>query len=117
MDDHGNGQFGAAGVIGQILSVRGSEAHISLPAPWPDQQARATVGKFVAISAGDKSVIGMITEVSASRTDDAAGQHRARARISLMGEIVAEHGPAMFRRGVSEYPAIGDDARLVSGEQ
>ncbi|MEO6014215.1 MAG: ATP-binding protein, partial [Devosia sp.] len=114
-----DGEFdsGSAETIGHVLSVRGSEAHISLPAPWPDQQARATVGKFVAIHSGAKSVIGMITEVSANRADETTHQQRARARLSLMGEIIADEGSSVFRRGVSEYPAIGDNARLVSGEQ
>ncbi|HHY50401.1 MAG TPA: hypothetical protein GYA10_11705, partial [Alphaproteobacteria bacterium] len=61
----------AAGTIpvGHVLSVRGSEAHVGLPAPWPNEDKRATVGKYLAIEAGGRRVIGMITEVSARRSD------------------------------------------------
>jgi len=104
--------------LGHIVSVRGSEAHIGLS----DQHRganRATVGKFMAITAGEKALIGMITEVSARRLDaGSAGDHSAVARIALMGEIVkGSDGKPYFRRGVSDYPAIGDPANNVSNEQ
>jgi len=103
--------------IGQVLSVRGSEAKIGLPAPWPEDDARATVGKFLSIRAGHKSLIGMITEVSATAPRDSLHDYRAVARVALMGEITADDGHQHFRRGVSDYPAIGDAAWLVSSEQ
>ena len=107
----------AHGSIGHVLSVRGSEAKIGLPAPWPDHDARATVGKFLSIASGRKSLIGMIIEVSATGSSDAAHDYRAVARVALMGEIAADNsGRAFFRRGVSDYPAIGDAATLVSSE-
>lgn len=108
----------AAGPIGHVLSVRGSEAHVDLPATWPHGGARATVGRFLAIEAGPRSLIGMITEVSTRPSAiDAAEEHRAVARIALMGEIVGDMGRLpSFRRGVSDYPAIGDAAYLISRE-
>jgi len=79
--------------------------------------ARATVGKFLSIRAGHKSLIGMITEVSATTSGDSLHDYRAVARVALMGEITADDGHQHFRRGVSDYPAIGDAAWLVSSEQ
>ena len=35
-DDQGHVEFVGSTPIGHVLSVRGSEAHIGLPAPWPD---------------------------------------------------------------------------------
>ena len=103
--------------VGQVLSVRGSEAKIGLPVPWPYRDARATVGKFLSISSGRRSLIGMITEVSANNLADPAVEHRAMARVALVGEIEADnHGLPRFRRGVSDYPAIGDSAKLVTSE-
>src|SRR3954470_3519955 len=88
--------------IGHVLSVRGSEAKIGLPAPWPEADARATVGKFLSIRAGHKSLIGMVTEVSATNTGDSLHDYRAIARLALMGEIAAGgDGRLSFRRGVS----------------
>lgn len=97
--------------VGWVLSCRGSEAKIGLTDTAPLGQQRATVGKFIAIRSADTMLLGMIAEVSAAANDDAAGPGtRAVARVDLMGEIV--HGPAgsRFRRGVREYPAIGDEA-------
>ena len=106
------------GSIGHVLSVRGSEAKIGLPAPWPDRDARATVGKFLSISSGRRSLIGMITEVSATTPGDMTQDYRAVSRVALMGEITADdQGRAFFRRGVSDYPAIGDAASLVNSDQ
>ncbi|MBI4921161.1 MAG: ATP-binding protein [Devosia nanyangense] len=118
--DHSNSAVlgSTGGPIGHVLSVRGSEAHIGLPAPWPDETMRATVGKFLAIKAGPHDLVGMITEVSARHpSGEMEQQHRAIARVALMGEIVrGADGVQAFRRGVSEYPAIGDAADLVSSE-
>jgi DNA helicase HerA-like ATPase len=105
------------GPVGTVLSVRGSEAQVGLPAPWPAQTARATVGKFLAIAAGQSALIGMITEVSADRSEANGGGTRAVANVSLIGEIVSDGGRQVFHRGVSDYPAIGDEARLVGPEQ
>lgn len=109
----------AVGAIGHVVSVRGSEAHIDLPAPWPHDGERATVGRFLSIDAGPRSLIGMVTEVSTRRSATETGEeHRAVARVSLMGEIMSNgHGSKFFRRGVSDYPAIGDAAHLISREQ
>jgi len=107
-----------AGPIGHVLSVRGSEAHVDLPLTWPQGGARATVGRFLAIRAGARSLIGMITEVSTQRSaNQTSDERRAVARIALMGEIIGlGDGLQTFRRGVSDYPAIGDAAYLISRE-
>jgi DNA helicase HerA-like ATPase len=107
------------GPIGHVLSVRGSEAQIGLPAPWPDEGMRATVGKFLAIVAGPRALVGLITEVSARHpTAETPQEYRAVARIALMGEIIrGADGEQFFRRGVSDYPAIGDAAHLISSAQ
>lgn len=105
------------GSVGKVLSCRGSEAKIGLTDAKPLGQQRATVGRFIAIRSGDTMLLGMIAEVTAAAHDDAAGPGmRAIARVDLMGEI--EHGAAgsRFRRGVREYPAIGDEAFQTSRE-
>src|SRR5690349_12315841 len=87
------------GAVGIVLSVRGSEAQVGLPVPWPARVARATVGKFLTIAAGQNALIGMITEVSADKRDNSADEKRALARVSLIGQIVSENGQQVFRRG------------------
>lgn len=106
--------------LGHIVSVRGSEAHVGLPAQQSGDDARATVGKFMTISSGARALVGMITEVSARTTEADIGTkpQGAIARISLMGEIMQEaDGTEHFRRGVSDYPAIGDPARNASNDE
>ena len=104
--------------LGHVLSVRGSEARVGLPAPSPNDETRATVGKFLAIAAGKRRLIGMITEVSVNNIDGAhALRYGAIARVDLMGEILQDAAGASFRRGVAEYPAIGDAAATVAGDE
>jgi DNA helicase HerA-like ATPase len=113
----GLGEAGSAqnAAVGQVLSVRGSEAQVGLPAPWPDDYARATVGKFLAIDAGGRRIVGLITEVVARRSDEpAVDAYRSVARIDLTGEITRDAGGKFaFRRGVIEYPSIGDPVSLL----
>ena len=101
-----------------MLSVRGSQTQISLVAGTASGEGRTTVGRFVAIGTGRGELLGMVTEVSLDSPDANVG-HRseALAEIDLIGEIVVgpDKRPA-FRRGVSEYPVIGDKARLITSD-
>ncbi|EBW2250067.1 DUF87 domain-containing protein, partial [Salmonella enterica subsp. enterica serovar Enteritidis] len=101
--------------LGHVLSCRGSEAQVGLPAPVPPGEQRATVGKFVAIRSGFSLLVGMIAEVSTIDAQlGASSGYRAVARVDLMGEIVRDElGASRFQRGVREYPAIGDAVELL----
>lgn len=102
-------------VLGHVLSCRGSEARVGLPAPVPLGEQRATVGKFVSIRCGFSLLVGMIAEVSATDPEDGASSgYPAVARVDLMGEIALDDsGVSRFQRGVREYPAIGDAVELL----
>ncbi len=117
--DRSQSPFKAGAQIGQVLSGRGSEAQIALSAPWPDDDARPTVGKFMVIDAGKVQLIGMITEVEARGPGGPQDlNYKAVAKIALMGEITTNvSGKPHFKRGVSGYPSIGDAAHLITGEQ
>jgi uncharacterized protein len=109
----------AAEPFGHVLSVRGSEAQVGLPSPSSNDEVRATVGKFLAIGAGRRRLIGMVTEVSVNNSNDLHGAHSgAVARVDLMGEIRRDaSGADSFRRGVAEYPAIGDTAATLAKDE
>jgi len=100
--------------LGVVLSVRGAEARVAMPVAQA-AHARATVGDFVRIFAGQRRLIGVITEVEAQDGGGVALPERAIARIDVMGEIVSDPaGRERFQRGVSAYPAIGDAAGVVA---
>ena len=77
-----------------------------------------TVGFFVSISAysGNRSVIGMITEVSCEDLPSHGG-YRATASVDLLGEIDESSSPNKFRRGVTDYPMIGDIVLPITSQQ
>ncbi|MCV0397301.1 MAG: DUF87 domain-containing protein [Rhizobiaceae bacterium] len=103
--------------IGHVLSCRGSEAKIALSSGASLGEQRATVGKFIAIRSGGSMLLGMIEEVSAAPgSENSQSARRAVALVDLMGEITREQGASHFRRGVREYPAIGDEAFVISRE-
>ncbi|HTV68731.1 MAG TPA: DUF87 domain-containing protein [Rhizobiaceae bacterium] len=117
-----NGTVGATApayavrALGHVLSCRGSEARIGLPAPGPLAEQRATVGKFVSIQSGSGLLVGIITEVTAMPTDHR--DHSAIARVDLMGEIFRDSlGVSRFQRGVRDYPAIGDTVNVIGRQE
>lgn len=108
---------GTGSPIGHVLSCRGSEARIGLPAAAPAYEERVTVGKFIAIRSGPGLLVGMIAEVtSADSAPGAARDYRSIARVDLMGEIVRAPVGPRFQRGVRNYPAIGEEVELIRRE-
>lgn len=100
---------------GAVHSVKGSEAKVSLPSSRSHETARATVGAFLRIQAGDRRVIGIVTAVDAA---DGPGGTGAEACVDLMGEIICDpNGLDRFQRGVSIYPAIGDAVSVIGREE
>jgi uncharacterized protein len=101
--------------VGHVMSVRGSQASVGLPAESEDtpEEARVTVGKFLGVRSGKSLVVGLVANV-------ATGTRRnlTRARLDLIGEIRNyETSSAKFERGVSTYPAIGDRVTTVGSEE
>jgi DNA helicase HerA-like ATPase len=103
-----------------VISVSGSQATVGLPPGSLDAtDARATVGKFLALQSGSSVLIGMVTEVTIEAPTTAREfGYIATAAIDLMGEIrVGVDGQRFFQRGVTEYPAIGDPADLLGNSE
>ncbi len=105
--------------IGHIVSVRGSQAKVGLPATGPTGAPRPTVGSFLAVRGPDGLLIGVVSDVAAAGAAD-PGQHgyQALASIDLTGELHHdEAGKLGFRRGVRAHPAIGDSAHILSSDE
>ncbi|MEA2877663.1 MAG: hypothetical protein QOF14_2859 [Hyphomicrobiales bacterium] len=106
---------------GRVLSVSGSQASVGLPAKSldPANEASITVGKFLRIQRAKTLLIGMVTEVSLETSSAARDQgYIATARLDMMGEIKQrDDGKQFFQRGVTDYPAIGDPAALITRDE
>jgi DNA helicase HerA-like ATPase len=106
--------------LGDIIAVSGSKATIGILASalGPDDP-RTTVSKFVMIHSGRSQLIGLVTEIALNLPPFAIDQgYRATAELDLMGEISTDYaGTVLFRRGVSDYPAIGDSASLLNSDE
>ena len=111
----------AGRICGHILSVSGSQASVGLPAASidPARDASITVGKFLRIQRSKSLLIGMITEVTQDLAPAAWDQgFRAAARLDMMGELrQRDDGAHYFQRGVTDYPAIGDPAALITRDE
>ena len=106
---------------GRILAVSGSQASVGLPAKSldPANEAAITVGKFLRIQRAKSLLVGMITEVSLETSSAARDEgYIATARLDMMGEIKQrDDGKHFFQRGVTDYPAIGDPAALITRDE
>jgi DNA helicase HerA-like ATPase len=106
---------------GHVLSVSGSQAGVGLPVESldPKSEASVTVGKFLRIQRASSVLIGMVTEVSLETSSAAREQgYCATARLDMMGEIKQrDSGAYYFQRGVTDYPAIGDPAALITRDE
>jgi len=110
-----------AETLGCVISVRGSQASVGLPAQSAHaaEKARASVGKFLGVRAGESLVVGLIADVSL-RTDVVLrdSDRVAVAQLDLIGEIQnRDSDKAKFQRGVSTYPAIGDTVTAIGSDE
>ncbi len=96
--------------VGRVAAMTGSEATVDLSGR-PQGANSATVGKFLAVTTAKSTIVGLITEIGEQAV---SGGFRKIAEVDLIGEIRNESGSARFRRGVSDYPNIGDAAIVLS---
>ncbi len=100
----------AAEAVGRVATMTGSEATVDLSGRVTGTNS-ATVGKFLAVTTARSVVVGLITEIGEQAI---SGGFRKIAEVDLIGEIRNDDGSARFRRGVSDYPSIGDSAAILS---
>jgi DNA helicase HerA-like ATPase len=107
--------------FGHVHSVNGSYVSVELVGANPHSLdgAGLTVGKFVKIAVGKALLVGVITDISAQTSTPVRDRsHRGTARVDLVGEI-SDRGtpPARFRRGVTDYPTIGDPVAPLNNSE
>ena len=111
-----------ARTCGHILSVSGSQASVGLPAESidPEREASITVGKFLRIQRAQVAADRHGHRGDAGHRPQSAHEQgfRAAARLDMMGEIKQrDDGKPYFQRGVTDYPAIGDPAALITRDE
>ncbi len=105
--------------IGRVAGVSGSQATVELSARNNGGE-QPTVGKFMGMVTGKALIIGLVTYIGEQAAAAPAGDssYRKIARLDLIGEIRSgEGGAAHFRRGVMEYPNIGDGALQLTARE
>ncbi len=104
--------------FGRVISVRGSLARIGLheASRLTQPELRATVGRFVSIQTTSSVIIAMITEVSCENLP-VADRYIAILSVDLLGEIYTSSSGPRFQRGVTSYPTIGDEVRMITNEE
>jgi uncharacterized protein len=107
-------------LVGHVFSVSGSQANIRLTAPirseLPDHR-RITVGKFLAMRTLRSSVVGVVTDVDTGQKPVGEAGIPLTARVDLLGELKeGKGGSVRFQRGITEYPAIGDEVDLLGSD-
>jgi uncharacterized protein len=98
--------------LGRVTAVNGSQATIVIEAGIPSagEAAQVTVGRFMGITRGGATIIGLVTEVAEQQINPDPPAYRSIARLDLIGEIGADR---QFQRGVADYPTIGNPVMLV----
>jgi uncharacterized protein len=104
--------------FGRVILVRGSLARVGLVAngEMGHSEVRATVGRFVSIRCASSVIVAMITEVSCEDLPT-SDSYIASASVDLLGEIVGASDRQKFRRGVTNYPTIGDAVELINSQE
>jgi uncharacterized protein len=105
-----------AAPLGRVHAVSGSRASIGLLGDGGLNRGGATVGKFVKIHTGHALLIGVITELTVEVASRDIG-YCGTARVDLTGEISERTGAVRFRRGVTDYPTIGDRVTALTSAE
>jgi len=107
---------------GHVFSVSGAQVGVRLRTKcgsMADDNPPATVGSFLGILRNKSLIIGLITNITSSVGMGATEpDDHAICQLDLLGEIrLDENGKAYFQRGITEYPVIGDPARLTTPQE
>ena len=118
--DQGRPATASAEPLGQVSSISGSQVSVGLLANNPGSlhAAAMTVGKFVKMMSGNALLVGVVTDVSGPASPNARDQRfHATAMVDLMGEIDRSAAPPRFRRGIANYPTIGDSVAPLTNDE
>lgn len=100
--------------LGRIVSVSGSQSVVLLhpgdPA-HPETMSPAEMGTLVKVETPESIVLGLVSALTVPvPTQDPTDQEMRIVELEFVGELPRGDGGALlpFRRGISAYPALGD---------
>jgi len=99
---------------GHVIVVTGAHSTIELDQEGKTPRERPTVGQFMGLLTESSIIIGLISQVGKPTATKEEQATHTTAQLDLVGEIrIDATGTARFRRGITEYPHIGDRALLL----
>ena len=108
--------------LGRIVSVSGSQSVVLLhpgdPA-HPETMSPAEMGTLVKIETPESIVLGLVSALTVPvPTQDPTDQEMRIVELEFVGELPRGDGGALlpFRRGISAYPALGDQVYQASND-
>ena len=108
--------------IGVVVSVTGSHALVMLSNDnqSTDRAARPQLGAIMSIDAGPGVVLGLVSAMSVPAPSlDATDTATRIVEVELIGEFSKPsiNAPARFRRGVSQFPTLGDPVHVATRDE
>ncbi len=100
--------------LGRIVSVSGSQSVVLLhPADpaHPESMSPAEMGTLIKVETPDSIVLGLVSALTVPvPTQDPTDQEMRIIELEFVGELPRGDGGVLlpFRRGISAYPALGD---------
>ena len=100
--------------MGRIVAVTGAHAIILLDVPdnvFDENRKGAEIGSLMKVETPTSITLALISALSSPTPTHSSHEHELRiVEVEFIGELPKdEHGnPKAFRRGVSNYPALGD---------
>jgi uncharacterized protein len=97
--------------IARIVSVNGSQAIAVLnrPTAYSSEEARADIGSLVKIETQRGATVGVVSALSIPAPTSTGGEELRIVELELVGEFLGlGAGNAVFKRGVSIFPSLGD---------
>lgn len=106
--------------VGSVISVTGSHALVMLDPTRADEDrgGKPQLGAIMSIDSGLTVVLGLVSAMSVPSPSAEGGDMRI-VELELIGEFskATQKAPARFRRGVSAYPTLGDEAHVATRDE
>lgn len=102
--------------IGRVIACDGARATILSTVSagsWQASEAWA-LGRMISINLGTSRIVALVYKLRAVETAWNEGENPIQVEVEFLGEVLEQaDGKARFRRGITNYPAIGAIAHRI----